>query len=126
RARSSARVAAELWREEHRRRVRIEQDLLRIEAQPALGVVRPFDPIGVECGAEQLARRDAAVPDVPRLVRRMPETKFTDRSGRVHLGVAEQRDAGGELRVEGKIERVLRLHPLDPERPGTSRRYRAG
>jgi len=120
-----ARVAAEIRWEVDRRRVRIEQDLLRIEAESVLGFVWSLDPIRVERGAEKLAHRDTAVPDVPSLVGRMLETKFKDRCRRVVLGVAQQRDAGGVPRVEREIERVVRLHPLDPERPWTSRRDRA-
>jgi hypothetical protein len=41
RARSGARFAAELWGKEQRWRIGIEQDLLRVEAQSMLGVVRP-------------------------------------------------------------------------------------
>jgi hypothetical protein len=125
RTRMGARVAAELRREEDRRRVRIEQELLRIEAQSVLGFVWSLDPISVERGAEKLAHRDAAMPDVPSLVGRMLETKFKDWCRRVLLGVAQERDAGRVPRVERRIERVVRLHPLDPERPWTSRRDRA-
>ena len=126
RTRLRAGVAAERGWKEHRRRVRIEQDLLRIEAVPALRLVRPFDPVGVERGAAKFARRYAAVPDIPGLVRRMLKTKFENRPRRVFLRVAQQHDAGGVPRVEREIEGVFSLHPLNPERPGTSRAHRAG
>ena len=69
---------------------------------PLLRVVRPIDPVRVERGTAKFAHRDAAVPDVPGLVRRMPEAKFKDRLGQIFLGVTQQSEAGGVLRVEAK------------------------
>ena len=118
-----ARVAAERGWKEHRRRVGIEQDLLRIEPASPLGLVRTFDTVGIERRGVELARRNPAMPDVPRLVRRMAETQFKSRLRGLVLVVTQEADAGGVSRVQRKIERVLGLDPLNPQRPGTSRLY---
>src|SRR4029453_8014490 len=92
----------------------------RIEPLSTLRLMRPFDAIGVKGGAMKFARRNAAMPDAPGLVRRVLKAKLEHRFCRVLLVVTQQRDARGMPRVESELESVLRRHPLDAERPRSS------
>src|SRR5262249_47788744 len=125
RSRLRAGFPAEAWREEHRRRIGIEQNLLGIESMTMLWIARSFDAVGVHCGVSKITRRNSAMPDASGLVGLVLEVKLEGRFNRIGFRVAQQGVTRGVTGVECKVERILLRDPFDAQRPGAARGYRA-
>jgi hypothetical protein len=103
-------------REEHAARIRVEQDLLRIEAIASCGSERAIDAVAVVRGRAGAGPGDARVPDAAGLVTDEIERDLPGRHRQIR-GVEQQQGHRGRMtRVDGEIERLLCRYPLRAER----------
>src|ERR1700691_6089194 len=98
--------------EENALRVRIEENLLRVEAMELRnGLSR--DGIRVIASLSNLCDWDAAVPNLPGLVVQEIQLNPQKRIHQIGWRIEQQSDALRMFRVNGKIEGLLLLDPVD-------------
>ena len=96
-------------------RIRVEQDLLRIEAVNTRQILSRHR-VRIVAALANICDRNPAVPDVSGLVPQ--EVEAVDECRNHHFGrsVEQQRHAFRVLCADGEIEGLLLLHPSGPQR----------
>jgi hypothetical protein len=108
--------AAERRRKVHTARVRIEQDLGRIEPVSGPPIARAIHPIRVVGRAGHFMAPHPAVPHPARAIVQRIETTLGSRRDEVIAGVQEQRDRCGVTCMEREVPRLLLGDPCRAQR----------